>query len=173
MEQNVAYPLIREIPNKPPPPYPQHRLPIAPILPSIEYIKELVFTRIEQLYYGILNNTEHLADTTNVMSPTLTQPVINVYNSIFLDICAEFMAEFKQQQKYSGHVFKQPLACYNPPNRLIYLQECVVARIFKLLGLQLGSAAARSVIQSSCNKSTPVAFVMVNNRRKRDLVDEV
>lgn len=189
MDQNVSYPFIREIPNKPPPPYPQHRLPVAPALPTDEHIKEMVYNRIEQLYNGIMDDTGNPTDATYIMppspivnasqasdvpspmSPPLTnEPTSNVYERIFLDICDEFMAEFKQQQKHSG---KQPLAFYNPPNRLICLQDYVVGRIHKLLGRQSGLSIAGNNAQSIRKPTPTMSFVIVNNRRKRDLVDEV
>lgn len=196
MDQNASVPLQRGIPNKPPPPYPIHRMPLAPILPTDEQIQEIVYNRIEQLYNeqmtGVedpsnnatyimspsLSNSSQSSTNTSEMSPiplpndttiNITTPN-NVYERVFLDICNEYMTEFRQQQKLTGYTCKQPLAFYNPPNRLICLQKYVAQRIFTLLGRQNGNSTGAN---NDERKQPQIVLMIVNNRRKRDLVDDI
>lgn len=193
IDPNVSFPFLREIPNKPPPPYPTYRHPVAPKpLPPDDEIKAIVYNRIEQLYTDYMADIENPTNTTYTLSPhTSAAPSVstvagqtvhttslspthnenstNIYERIFLNICDEFMADFKQQHKYAGLTHKQPLAFYNPPNRLHCMQDYVVKRIHKLLGRQQTSAQ----LNDNNRKQPQIAYMIVKNRRKRDLVDEI
>lgn len=52
----VPYMYVREIPNKPPPPYvpPAHGSPMTTIFPSEERIKDITFRRTHELYCELL-----------------------------------------------------------------------------------------------------------------------
>lgn len=57
LEHEVPYVFLREIPNKPPPPYvpPAHGSPMTAIFPSEQRIQEITFRTIKELYEEIIN----------------------------------------------------------------------------------------------------------------------
>lgn len=175
---SAIFPFLREIPNKPPPPYPVNRpLPKTPPFPSDERIKEIIFNRIEELYEKSAAEpvqTPLRNDATFVKSPTLSisnsdspsspsvQDEINLFERIISDCCAEIMHEIAIPEKQPGG--RQPLGFFNPPNRLKCYQDFALNRIFKLLNRPHGN---RSILASQ------VAQLTYSNRRKRDTVDEI
>lgn len=180
-ESNANFLLLRDIPNKPPPPYPtnRHVLEASPTLPSNNRIKEIVYQRIAAIYRDSMEDGGNQHNVTFLMSPRpssaqveqisselspSTEQSSNIYERIFLNICDEFMDEIRQQQKHCGLAYKQPLSFYNPPDRLACMQEYVLKRTNKLLG--------RSY-QPYSQSQTQMSFMFVKNRRKRDLVDEI
>lgn len=189
---SVMFPFLREIPNKPPPPYPINpvlrQLPKTAPFPSDDRIKEIVYQRVEELY-ATLNSTPSpetpvRSDATFVKSPSLsiTSPEspaleegINVFERIILDSCEEIMQDVTIYGELSSDVFRQPLEFYNPPNRLKCYQQHTLKRIFKLLNRQLSSSANDSNSYSNMRSFLPsqVAQLTFNNRRKRDAVDEI
>lgn len=62
LENAVPYALLREIPNKPPPPYvpPAHGSPMTTIFPSEARIKEITFRRTKELYEEIVGRGEFI-----------------------------------------------------------------------------------------------------------------
>lgn len=150
---------LREIPNKPPPPYvpPAHGSPMNAIHPTDERIKEIVYRRINELY-----NTISDTPTATEKSPSiLSENITNVYERIILDVCKECIAELDIDQSTSNSMkFKQRLAFYNPPNRLEYIQEFTLSKVKKLLDPNNTSIGTATQI-GACVK------------RKRDLVDEM
>lgn len=182
-----TFPFLREIPNKPPPPYPTHRNPpLTLTFPTDDRIKEIVSDRIKQLHLADENPT---ADTTFVKSPTQTicispptisnDTTINVFERIILDVCEEIMNEFTQHRKHPLGVYKQPLSFYRPPDRLLCMQEYALKRIYKLLGRSNNTNCVMNKTQSCMQQSsvrflpTQMANMTFNNRRKRDMVDEI
>lgn len=174
---SAIFPFLREIPNKPPPPYPAYRqLPKTPPFPSDDRIKEIIFNRIEELYTksGESIQTPVRNDATFVKSPTLSisnsesptsppaQDDTNLFERIISDCCAEIVQEIVQPEKQPGG--RQPLGFFNPPNRLRCYQDFALNRIFKLLNRSHGN---RSILASQ------VAQLTYSNRRKRDTVDEI
>lgn len=194
-QSSSIFPLLREIPNKPPPPYPVDRqLPKTPPFPADDRIKEIVYHRIKELYEkpasDLSPNTPIRSDATFVKSPTLSvlspeSPAatesneINVFERIILDCCEEIMQEINSPEQQSICVFRQPLEFFNPANRLACYQQYAFKRIFKLLN------RSHSDDGSKCDESKPfnemmrtflpsqVAQLTFNNRRKRDHVDEI
>lgn len=171
------FPFLREIPNKPPPPYPANRqLPKTPQFPSDDRIKEIVFNRIEELYEKPPEpvQTPVRSDATFVKSPSLSissadspaSPSVheetNLFERIISDCCAEIMREITAPEKQARG--RQPLGFFNPPNRLKCYQDFATNRIFKLLNRSHGN---RSILASQ------VAQLTYSNRRKRDTVDEI
>lgn len=182
---SAIFPFLREIPNKPPPPYPVYRqLPQTPPFPSDERIKEIVFNRIEELCEKPESfQTPTRNDATFVKSPTFSmsssdspsppaQDEINLFERIISDCCIEIMQEIRR----TGG--RQPLRFFNPPNRLQCYQYFALNRVFKLLNRPHSSdrsmndeskpfSGIRSVLASQ------VAQLTYSNRRKRDNVDEI
>lgn len=188
---SVIFPFLREIPNKPPPPYPVHRqLPKTAPFPSDERIKDIVYARVEELY-GKLNSDSVLespqvrSDATFVKSPSLSisspdspaaQDDANVFERIILDCCDEFMQDINAHGKFATEVFRQPLKFYNPPNRMECLQKHTLNRIFKLFNRPHSDDFPRTDEFKSGSRSflpSQVAQLTFNNRRKRDVVDEI
>lgn len=185
------FPFLREIPNKPPPPYPVHRqLPKTPPFPSDERIEEMVYQRVEELYEKMSSTsspeTPIRSDATFVKSPTLSinspespAPVdeTNVFERIILDSCEEIMQDVITYGELSNGIFRQPLEFFNPPNRLKSYQQYTLKRIFKLLNRQLPGLTKtdESKSYSGIRSFLPsqVAQLTFNNRRKRDAVDEI
>lgn len=192
-QSSAIFPLLREIPNKPPPPYPAHRqLPKVPTLPSDTKIKEIVFERIETLFSKPkeLPNTPviNIDDETFIKSPTpsfdtsTASPTVandeqNIFERIILDCCDEFMHDINTNSVTNSIIFKHPLAFYNPPNRLKCLQEHGLKRIYKLLNQPMNSDSTNAIEgrQSSFRSCLPahVEQLTFNNRRKREAVDEI
>lgn len=188
---SVMFPFLREIPNKPPPPYPidpvLRQLPKTAPLPSDDRIKEIVYQRVEELY-GNQNSTPSLegtpvrSDATFVKSPSLSitspdSPALveetNVFERIILDSCEEIMRDISIYDELSSGAFRQPLEFYNPPNRLKCYQQHALRRIFKLLNRQIPSSANESNSYMRTFLPSQVAQLTLNNRRKRDAVDEI
>lgn len=183
------FPFLREIPNKPPPPYPVHRPPY-PAFPSDERIKEIVFKRVEELFEKSTHdesiNIANINDATFVTSPTTANTTItietsivlspsndeiNVFERIIFDCCDEIMREFNTHGEQTAAVYKKPLVFYNPRNRLLCIQEHVLKRVLKLSNRYDTTQTNQQVIRS-CLPSQ-VAQLTYNNRRKRDAVDEI
>lgn len=188
---STIYPFLREIPNKPPPPYPVYRqLPKTPPFPSDDRIEEIVYARIVELYDkspSDLIQTPVRSDATFVKSPTNSilssdspmspaQDETNLFERIISDCCVEIMQEIVAPEKQPGG--RQPLGFFNPPNRLKCYQDYALNRIFKLLNRQHSSdrsidnesksfSGTRSILASQ------VAQLTYSNRRKRDSVDEI
>lgn len=198
------FPFLREIPNKPPPPYPAHRqLQTMPPFPTDHRIKEIVFQRIDELYRtskiepkcqaqvtpspntldASSSGSPSMSTTpitptnaTFVCSPTVLSPPNqqNVYEQIIIDCCEEIMQEIIDDS--SGGAFRQPLAFFNPPNRLLCYQEHTLKRIFKLLNRPSnGRGEYFNDYNSGISSCLPprMAQLSSSNRRKRDTVDEI
>lgn len=143
-------------------------------------MREIIHQQIQQIYDISKAKSENVvANATFIMSPKtqfnaeqqssseLASPTdqlhsYNLYERIFVNICEEIMEEMQQQESnHRTHAYKQPLAFFNPPNRLNCLKEFVVKRIQKLLGRQNHSIQPQ------------ISYMIAKNRRKRDLVDEI
>lgn len=188
---SISFPFLREIPNKPPPPYPTHRHPPKTTLPSDERIKEIVFQRIERLHSGFqespVDDKTFIKSPSQIIksqsSPTATAAVNEtnaMFERIIVDVCEEIMTEYQLDQK-NPSLGKQPIAFYKPPDRLQCLQEHAWRRIKKLLGRPNGDAATKAkangtngvqLMNARCLPSQ-MANMTCNNRRKRDMVDEI
>lgn len=162
--------------NKPPPPYvpPAHGSPLTTIFPSNDRISDIVFRRMKELYTCPSENFKTPAATQKLIDENIT----NIFERIVLDICVECMNDlpsflpskevdsspvfaYKQLEKY-----KHPLAFYNPPDRLVCIQNHVLKRVRKLLG---------DYPYNSTTLNRPVIITRSStiNKCKHDTVDEI
>lgn len=156
-------------------------------------IQQIVHERIEQLFNQPkeLQRTPTVAvdDATFVKSPTLSfdaslgspaaQPTDdqNIFERIIIDCCDEILHDINTNATVDSNIFKQPLAFFNPPNRLRCLQEHALKRICKLLNRSVGDESSQQMeskqIDPRACLPAHVAQLTFNNRRKRDAVDEI
>lgn len=165
--------------NKPPPPYvpPAHGSPLTTIFPSNDRIADIVFRRMKEL-----STCPNDLTLENFKTPAATQKlsdenITNIFERIVLDICVECMNDlpsfssntnvssspgvvYKQLQKY-----KHPLAFYNPPDRLVCIQDYVLKRVKKLLGDYPYNST--NLNRASTTRSSTI------NKCKHDTVDEI
>lgn len=186
LEQTVPLVYLREIPNKPPPPYPAHGSPMTTIFPSNERIQEIVFRRISELYTQciIIKNNESSIVASSSSSPSITsssapasilnENLTNVYERIIVDIVKECFDDIQMHLPNSptylrGQKYKSPLAFYNPPDRLLCIQEFVLKRVKVLLNVN-GTLNQPSPPHQ---RSHQMVALSCSSRRKRDAVDEI
>uniref|UniRef100_A0A336MCL6 CSON015222 protein n=1 Tax=Culicoides sonorensis TaxID=179676 RepID=A0A336MCL6_CULSO len=177
LQQQVPF-YLRDIPNKPPPPY---TLPLQESnkdrFPSIQTIQNLAMKRVEKLYrinkkYApILNGIDSNGDN----SPEVS---LNIYERLVIDVSEELFYSFEKSslsEKQTG-VIKNSLVFYNPPNELECLQNFISKKVKKL-----SEPLARAENSISNDFDSLVGGNSLNNyqgilgRRnpKKDLVDEV
>lgn len=116
--------------------------------------------------------TPHPTDSTFVcspsnLSPSSTPTILNIYERIIHDCCGEIMEDIKND----ADAFRQPLAFYDPPNRLLCYQTYALKRIFKLLNHP--NVGRHDDCRNSTLLPPRVARLSSSNRRKRDAVDEI
>lgn len=170
---------LREIPNKPPPPYvpPAHGSPMTTIFPSNDRIQEIIFRRIAELYAErIIESTSEATENIPRSTSILDENITNIYERIVLDICQECFAEIQQhlpnsQTYLRAQKYKSPLVFYNPPNRLLCAQEFVLKRVKSLLNVAGGGATDNGVHHQQ--RSPQMVTLACSSRRKRDVVDEI
>lgn len=180
LEQQVPYALLREIPNKPPPPYippaQGNRLPL--IFPDEQRFNELITNRIDQLYNNLYTDIKELnEDDPEIISPNDKSQSGNIYETIILDLCNELYREFRNSN-HSVQVtfktpknYKKPLAFYNPPDDLKCLQKYIIEKIKKILVPSDNHLNASSSLMESCRPIQTGVFCFT--KRKRDHVDEI
>lgn len=156
------------IPNKPPPPYPAHRLIPMPCVPTTEKIREIVLARVEALSNNEANAS--LKNATFVASPKSPTNLpdasaMNIYERIILDASDEIWNEIEQQNKQTTCSFHQALSFYRPPNKLKSTQEFIFKRILKLMQNPNHLRFAQRTHQRT--------YMATNSRRNRDVVDEI
>lgn len=134
-------PLIREIPNKPPPPYvpPAHDSPMAALMPSDARIRDIVSLRVEELLLWSSSLPQQQSSSSAPLAAVDDSNITNIYERIALDMSAECVAELLAADAQPH--FRRPLAFHNPPDRMQCMQKFVLQRVQKLLG-QHSSAAA-------------------------------
>ncbi|GAB0093805.1 centrosome-associated protein 350 [Sergentomyia squamirostris] len=160
LEQSVPAVFLREIPNKPPPPYvpPAQDSPLATIFPSEERIVEMVSNRTKELYISGITDAEK-ADC-----PGIT----NVYEKIIVGMCDEMYSDIKESldTTYDApfqrvRLFQNKLSFFNPPDRLKSIQQHILESIGKILPGP-GIFPRQSLLH-----------LPANSRRKRDQIDEI
>lgn len=171
LELNAPFVYLREIPNKPPPPYvpPAHGSPMTAIFPSDDRIRDIVYQRIRDLYeFSSKKSPKQASDAS----------VTNIYERIILDLCVQCFDELPSRSTNQTPIdypstrhFKQPLSFYNPPDRLECIQQHVLKRVRKLLR-NSSVASVGFFMQPPCLSSIGHGR-LVSSKRKRDLVDEI
>ncbi|XP_055857324.1 centrosome-associated protein 350-like isoform X2 [Episyrphus balteatus] len=162
-EHAVPYMYVREIPNKPPPPYvpPAHGSPMTTIFPSEERIKDITFRRTKELYYEILNIDTK--DENGIKPPSvLDENITNIYERIILDICKEYLTEYKPiLTSADPNNFHSSLAFFNPPDRVKCMQEFIYKEVRKNLAMD----------KNTTEKSQ--LYSVYGHRGKRDHIGEI
>lgn len=139
------------------------------IFPSENRIREIVYQRIQQLY-----ESSTLLDN---QLPSSDSNVTNIYERILIDLCTQCFAELPNNstQCYPNvpvDQIKQPLAFYNPPNRLECIQQHILKRVQKLLR-NGGNATTTNASTGKTTHPLSGGGRLVSSKRKRDLVDEI
>lgn len=106
-----------------------------------------------------------LETTTEVNTTLIDENITNIYERIILDICKECLNDFKSTFKASqcSEQYKDPLALYNPPDRLKCVQDYVYKKVRKYLGMNSKN--------SQCSKKS--FSIYGAKSRKIDHVDEI
>ncbi|XP_062547034.1 centrosome-associated protein 350-like [Armigeres subalbatus] len=166
LEQQVVF--FREIPNKPPPPYipPANGSPLALIFPPESRINDLIETRTKELYFDEPTQEKLQADN-----------VTNIYEKLILDMCKELYTDVRSPKEdvsfRTVKLEKRPLTFYNPPDRLICVQNYMKQKIKRILNEDfLLQQQQQQLNLHHC----PVPFLMFagsSAKRKRDQVDEI
>ncbi|XP_059610599.1 centrosome-associated protein 350-like [Phlebotomus argentipes] len=163
LEQSVPAVFLREIPNKPPPPYvpPAQDSPLATIFPSEDRVMELVNDRTKELYFSV-NSGKAIAESASDCSS-----ITNVYEKIVVGMCEEIFGDINEtlDTQYDApfqrvRLYRNKLAFFNPPDRLACIQDHILESIARILP-GLGSMP-RQTLQ-----------LPANSRRKRDQIDEI
>lgn len=151
---------VREIPNKPPPPYvpPAHGSPMTTIFPSEDRIKDITYRRTHELYCELLKTgklkiyiqltTEEnnklsfssFSDYCNEKGEKLPsvndEQITNIYERIILDICREYLEEHAEILRDGDPTnFHSQLAFFNPPNRLRCIQDAIYKEVRSCLAM--------------------------------------
>ncbi|KAL5289013.1 CEP350 family protein [Megaselia abdita] len=162
-ENTLPYIYVREIPNKPPPPYvpPAHGSPMTTIFPSEQRIKDITFRRTKELFDEIFKTEPQTEINTSITDENIT----NIYERIILDICKECLNDYKAtfEAPQTSEQYKDPLALYNPPDRLKCVQDFVYKKVRKYLGMDS---------KNSQNSKKPLSIFGAKSR-KIDNVDEI
>ncbi|KAL1379845.1 hypothetical protein pipiens_003709 [Culex pipiens pipiens] len=167
LEQQVVF--LREIPNKPPPPYipPANGSPLALIFPTEQRIDELIEDR-----------TRHLFHSSDATPPLTSDHVTNIYEKLVLDMCAELFTDLRAPTPdvsfRTVRHDKRPLAFFNPPNALNCLQHHMKRKVKKILNEE---TLAQQQQQNLHHCPMPYLGMAVPGiggaKRKRDQVDEI
>uniref|UniRef100_A0A8D8L3N2 Centrosome-associated protein 350 n=1 Tax=Culex pipiens TaxID=7175 RepID=A0A8D8L3N2_CULPI len=167
LEQQVVF--LREIPNKPPPPYipPANGSPLALIFPTEQRIDELIEDR-----------TRHLFHSSDATPPLTSDHVTNIYEKLVLDMCTELFTDLRAPTPdvsfRTVRHDKRPLAFFNPPNALNCLQHHMKRKVKKILNEE---TLAQQQQQNLHHCPMPYLGMAVPGiggaKRKRDQVDEI
>ncbi|XP_037956628.1 uncharacterized protein LOC119686195 isoform X2 [Teleopsis dalmanni] len=138
---SVSYMYMREIPNKPPPPYvpPAHGSPMTTIFPSEERIKDITYRRTHELYCEYLK-TDYISENGEKLSLLIDEKITNIYERIIIDICREYIEEHKEVlMQGDPKNFHSNLAFFNPPDRLRCLQNNIYKEVRRCLAMDKAS----------------------------------
>uniref|UniRef100_A0A1A9UNY5 DUF4378 domain-containing protein n=1 Tax=Glossina austeni TaxID=7395 RepID=A0A1A9UNY5_GLOAU len=133
----VPYMYVREIPNKPPPPYvpPAHGSPMTAIFPSEDRIKEITYRRTHELYCELLK-TDYNNEKGEHLPSIMDEQITNIYERITLDICREFLEQHSEILRDGDPInFHHQLAFFNPPSRLRCIQNAIYKEVRACLAM--------------------------------------
>uniref|UniRef100_A0A0A1WMP9 Centrosome-associated protein 350 n=1 Tax=Zeugodacus cucurbitae TaxID=28588 RepID=A0A0A1WMP9_ZEUCU len=159
----IPYMYVREIPNKPPPPYvpPAHGSPMTTIFPSEERIREISYRRTHELYCELLK-TDYINETGEKLPTVMDEKITNIYERIILDICREYLDEHSEVLTQGDAVnFHTQLAFFNPPNRLHCIQESVYKEVRRCLAMD-----------KTLKRRTPI-YSVYGQRANRDHIGKI
>ncbi|XP_017483197.1 PREDICTED: uncharacterized protein LOC108372065 [Rhagoletis zephyria] len=159
----MPYMYVREIPNKPPPPYvpPAHGSPMTTIFPSEERIKEISYRRTHELYSELLK-TDYINESGEKLPSVMDEKITNIYERIILDICREYLDEHVEVLRKGDPInFYTHLAFFNPPNRLRCMQESVYKEVRRCLAMD-----------KTTKRRTPI-YSVYGQRAKRDHIGKI
>ncbi|XP_039443451.1 centrosome-associated protein 350-like [Culex pipiens pallens] len=167
LEQQVVF--LREIPNKPPPPYipPANGSPLALIFPTEQRIDELIEDRTRHLF--------HSSDDTPALS---SDHVTNIYEKLVLDMCGELFTDLRAPTPdvsfRTVRHDKRPLAFFNPPNALNCLQHHMKRKVKKILNEETLAQQQQQNLHHCPMPYLGMAAPGIGGaKRKRDQVDEI
>lgn len=177
---------VREIPNKPPPPYvpPAHGSPMTTIFPSEERIKEISYRRTHELYCELLKTGEYLfkrrlsivtfmrkcyylsldyiTEAGKKLPTVMDEKITNIYERIILDICREYLDEHSEVLTQGDpDNFHTQLAFFNPPNRLHCIQESIYKEVRRCLNMD-----------KTLKRRTPI-YSVYGQRANRDHIGKI
>uniref|UniRef100_A0A1I8P880 CAP-Gly domain-containing protein n=1 Tax=Stomoxys calcitrans TaxID=35570 RepID=A0A1I8P880_STOCA len=141
----VPYMYVREIPNKPPPPYvpPAHGSPMTTIFPSEERIKDITFRRTHELYCDFLK-TDYCNEKGEKLPSVMEEQITNIYERIILDICREYLEEHNEIVRDGDPAnFHSQLAFFNPPNRLRCIQDAIYKEVRQCLAMDKATGQSK------------------------------
>lgn len=162
---------VREIPNKPPPPYTPPIAPAAPAVPSVlpatvEEIKSAAHFSVGILYKAHLDDAlEVAAFDEKLAADTFSKNNIEDGSAKFLfDICKELAVEhYAQFKKEIGpswtHLTKKQKLLFNGPMDKVGLEKYLSKKLRQLFGYEKVELRENAIISWS--------------RKKRDHVDEI
>ncbi|KAL9707013.1 hypothetical protein quinque_010531 [Culex quinquefasciatus] len=167
LEQQVVF--LREIPNKPPPPYipPANGSPLALIFPTEQRIDELIEDR-----------TRHLFHSSDDTPPLSSDHVTNIYEKLVLDMCGELFTDLRAPTPdvsfRTVRHDKRPLAFFNPPNALGCLQHHMKRKVKKILNEETLAQQQQQNLHHCPMPYLGMAAPGIGGaKRKRDQVDEI
>lgn len=160
LQQQVPFVYLRDIPNKPPPPY---TLPLQESknkFPSLTTINALVTKRVENLYkLNRKSSAEEMLQEDDTFQ--------NIYERLIIDVSDEFFYTFDRQ----NGVVKNSLIFYNPPSELECLQNFIANKVEKICD---PLTRDDSLTMSSLDDFAPLnAYYNGRRNHKKDLVDEI
>ncbi|XP_050326917.1 centrosome-associated protein 350-like isoform X1 [Bactrocera neohumeralis] len=159
----LPYMYVREIPNKPPPPYvpPAHGSPMTTIFPSEERIREISYRRTHELYCELLK-TDYITKTGEKLPTVMDEKITNIYERIILDICREYLDEHSEVLTQGDpDNFHTQLAFFNPPNRLHCIQESIYKEVRRCLAMD-----------KTLKRRTPI-YSVYGQRANRDHIGKI
>lgn len=115
--------------------------------------------------FEINRNFYSLETQTEINTSITDENITNIYERIILDICKECLNDFKAtfEAPQASEQYKDPLALYNPPDRLKCVQDFVYKKVRKYLGMD-----------SKNSQSSKKPFSIFGAKsRKIDTVDEI
>ncbi|XP_063706506.1 uncharacterized protein LOC134835556 [Culicoides brevitarsis] len=163
LQQQVPFVYLKNIPNKPPPPYtlpPQESSKNK--FPSTTKLSMLVTKRVENLYR--LNQK-----SSNIIALE-EDDTLNIYERLIIDVSDEFFYTFERHPKQNG-IMKNSLIFYNPPDELQCLQNFISNKVEKICE---PLTRDDSLALSSLEDFAPLnAYYSGRRTHKKDLVDEI
>lgn len=160
---------VREIPNKPPPPYtpPSSQLPVinvATVIPTVEEVEEITKYSAKILYKAYLsNNLENISISENTLSLISKNIPKERYKFVFdvcKDLAKQYYKQFEEEKVPSWlQLPKKPHLNTVKPLDVNGLERHIAVKLKEILGYEKPKRRENAIIKWS--------------RKKRDHVDEI